>query len=1003
MISGNENDLDKIINYLKRITNIDYSKILLFKTFNELNKEEIYTYGYCRKCKGIVTRLFKIDNEVFNYSSAKFLKFMLENHFSRNQIRDFNYNISDIIVNKKCNHYINKDISRIFVTRYGSWIFEYDDIIKHYISPMNLNIDYSFNKNNLFKIYENLGYYNCTNTLKIIQTVLSNQENDFKELFEDKKLFIFKELINSILNDIKGMEYINKNFMTDIINKYLKDNNDKYNNCYIKLIVYVKKIYLKLVKIKLILNNLERLKINIKVISDILNNKIPITLEEYKKNLSKDNELENLPSELDFEKNHIYYKNILNFLEYSDNDHDYYSCELSQDDLTSLIANILSSNEYLKSMELENGLNLALIKYKRNLNEIISDKITNNILRKRKASSSKHIPDRNKDFIETNKNKLSDKTLNLKKDTKDLYDTMLTFDLSKQYFYIEGEKGAKYSNNFIKKILEEEIISNEKEHKIFYLNNDLFSILTNKKRKKKMQKPEDILDLNMINISSSNSLDNENSNESIENSNMNDNIIINVSFEYDFSKMFKKDFQKIDLYFNDIEIQLNQLNIEFKELRDKLLNIIKNKLDKLKEKRKGSKEIKEEIKETNENIKENFDNTNKEPINNKYNEIKNDNNNDNNNNDKNNIWKIFSTNNNNDKIEKDNKNDEILNEEEIIPLFQNIPEFEKIAKTQLHIYLEEEIIFEELNNIEIIVYYPKQFEALRIVYCANIEDFIISLSKSSAWGENTGGKSKSSFYKTLDEKYILKNVNENEFNMFLDNGIEYFNYISQFLFNKMPSLLAKILGAFKITIKQNNKEMKYYLILMENIFYGIMSKNNNNFNSPESYLKVYDLKGSNINRYINKNMRNPGQVLLDTNFLVDFNKEPVNIDANIYDKLKIALHNDTLYLKKLEIVDYSLLIIFDNKGNENKNEEISDNTYNKNNHEAKNILSENENNNNQRMIKLGIIDYIRKYTWDKKMEFYGKSIIYGENPTIVDPNIYSERFYKKIISYFVGI
>ena len=55
------------------------------------------------------------------------------------------------------------------------------------------------------------------------------------------------------------------------------------------------------------------------------------------------------------------------------------------------------------------------------------------------------------------------------------------------------------------------------------------------------------------------------------------------------------------------------------------------------------------------------------------------------------------------------------------------------------------------------------------------------------------------------------------------------------------------------------------------------------------------------------------------------------------------------------------------------------------------------------MIKLGIIDYIRKYTWDKKMEFYGKSIIYGENPTIVDPNIYSERFYKKIISYFVGI
>ena len=183
---------------------------------------------------------------------------------------------------------------------------------------------------------------------------------------------------------------------------------------------------------------------------------------------------------------------------------------------------------------------------------------------------------------------------------------------------------------------------------------------------------------------------------------------------------------------------------------------------------------------------------------------------------------------------------------------------------------------------------------------------------------------------------------------------------------------------------------------MENIFYDTISKSNNIFNSPESSIRVYDLKGSNINRYINKNMRKPGKVLLDTNFLVDFNKEPVFIDSNVYERLKIALYNDTMYLKKLEVVDYSLLIIFDN-GRSGEVETIENGYYS---FKIDNSFPEKGGNT---LIKLGIIDYIRKYTWDKKMEFYGKSLLYGENPTIVDPNVYSDRFYKTISKYFVGI
>ena len=431
---------------------------------------------------------------------------------------------------------------------------------------------------------------------------------------------------------------------------------------------------------------------------------------------------------------------------------------------------------------------------------------------------------------------------------------------------------------------------------------------------------------------------------------------------------------------------------------------------------KESKEIKEsmeikENKENKENINENKEN--KENI--RYKEIKENNENKNNyidNNSLNNIDKI-KENENNDKENENNKDnindscnieDKINNAEEeeknlspekIIPTFLTIPDFEKIAKLKTKLlFYEEKLFLNEPNIIEITVYYARQFEALRIAYCSSMEEFLSSLSKSAEWSENTGGKSKASFYKTSDERFILKNVTENEFSMFLSNGLEYFQYLSQFLFHKMPSALAKILGAYKIIVKQKNKETKYNLILMENIFYDTISKTNNTFNCPESNIKVYDLKGSNINRYIKKNMRKPGQVLLDTNFLVDFNKEPVFIDSNVYDRLKIALYNDTNYLKKLEVVDYSLLIIFDDKENKNKDNNVFEN-------QIDYLFSKKENEN--RIIKLGIIDYIRKYTWDKKVESIGKTLFYRENPTIVEPNVYSDRFYKTISKYFVGI
>ena len=1051
MISGNEYDLEKVISYLNEKTKIDYSKILIYKDIDftsDIKYTNIYTYGYCNICKSIVTPLFKISNEVFNYSSAKFIRFMLENHLSKNQKRNFDYNISNIVSNKKCEHQVNQDISRIFITRFGSWIFECNDIIKHYISPLNLDIINSFSKNKIeFKEYEHSGYSNSKNTIELIQKALKYQKNFFEELLNDDKLFMFKEYIRYIMIIIDSLYNFTENCMVEMIKKYLKTNIDKYNNNYTKLIAHIKKIYFKIIKIKLIVNRIERAKISVKVISDILNNKIPITLDENKKlleNLIKEKKIDssnklNSPSEeINFEKS-IYFKNIISFINYSDENHDQYSCEFKKTDLSSYIGNIFSSNEYIEDMQLKDDLNLTSIKRKKTSNKMVDDIIKFNLSNKRRFSSFKKVEEKRYFFDKIDKGVSRKMSFDDNNDNTGVFDTLLIFDQSKQSFFIEHDEEETYSNSKIKEILENTLLNKDTEPKTYHLTNDLYSILIKKRNSEDEDKNKKTANSDSQNNENNNNEGSSNDilkltkltvNNKDENKNGNENKLEKHELDlpkrnsHDFSDEIKKDYTKNVLYFKDLEKQLYDSNNLLKELREKLINIIKIKIENNKKNKKKPKEIKKnkEEKEEKENTENKDNDKNKESNDNKENDENqkdkdkeiNDNNNKEEINenqikeeienkdikeieDKSNNIDIIKDEKEDNKDEKD-KEDNNHNPEENIPLFPSVPEFEEISNAKLNIFFEEKRILKDPKKIEIIIYYPKQFEALRIAYCTSFEDLLISLSKSTE-SENNGGKSKAKFYKTFDEKFILKSITENEFNMFIEKGLDYFNYMAQFIFHKMPSALAKILGAFQIIVKQKNKEVKHNLILMENIYFGIISETNTTFNSPDSNIRVYDLKGSNVNRYINKNMRNPGQVLLDTNFLVDFNKEPIFIDSNVYDRLKLALYNDSSYLEKLEVVDYSLLIIFFNDKEKEKNnnmKKVGDSIDNDNN----NYLNDD---NNYRLIKLGIIDYTRKYTWDKKVEFYGKSILYGENPTIVEPSEYSKRFYSKLTKCFVGV
>ena len=165
-------------------------------------------------------------------------------------------------------------------------------------------------------------------------------------------------------------------------------------------------------------------------------------------------------------------------------------------------------------------------------------------------------------------------------------------------------------------------------------------------------------------------------------------------------------------------------------------------------------------------------------------------------------------------------------------------------------------------------------------------------------------------------------------------------------------------------------------MMMENLNHG--------FNVNKERIKSYDLKGSTINRYIKKKERKEKDnlVLLDSNFKEDYNNEPIPLEKDLYGLLLVSVYNDTLFLSKMGIVDYSLLLY------------INDNSNNK----------KNKDNLKHSLIRVGIIDYIRRYTWDKKLGHFVKTIINGFNsPTLINPQDYKKRFYDAIKSYFIGI
>ena len=913
------NYIEQVIQYINR-ESVDYQKYNLY-TDNNKNMDskgninynhDIFTYGVCKICQKIVTPLTKLPNELFNFSTARYFKFMLYNHQLKNRgnKREFNLSKQGLAFNE-CSHYVNKDINRIFVTNIGCIKFSYENIPLYIIeTPL------------ITERRENVKLISIeiqSSKLKILE-VIELMKNNYKYFSEELNIRIpnlickysqiecpiFVDIYNSVLID-KINKIINKysNVLNDISNFIENVSNlpTTFEDFHI-VMNFIRRIYVRIVQIKIIHNNIWKiltkiknlinevqpftpiLQLNIKVQTHS-DNSLPQSKEENKillqdsKNSSpsisrlsvlkskrqsniiptkgfviENRTLDTTYNYINIDKN-VEYNNIRKEIEYIDENHTQYSANIIEEDFSSFLAYALSSNQYRDFISPSNKFQLTNIKCERR-SKSNNDYILNVL---KEHHNEKVLEVHNTDM------KYGYNIMTLK--DEDQHDSSLLFDSNKNIFIYQN-----LDNNKIIQHLETELLSDEKNHFTYVIsNNNVLNYLKTSNLPIEyypiLKKPERSNTSNMTQFH------------------------IKLSKEKSLQEFFKsEDKEKIHQVNSVPDLCFNGDNVEKLILQG---DNIKSTLEEI-------EAIKKEI-----------------------------------------------------KIIKNNH---------------------LITKNKSFKYEFIEDILPPSISHEITVYYPRQFEALRIAYCSTYEDFLLTISKSEPWSNVSGGKSTADFFKTHDNKVVLKYVSKDEFKMFIETAFQHFHHTAKFLFHKMPSCLAKALGAYKIKSKSKERINNYYIIMMENLFYGKEELD------KTKRIKAYDLKGSEMNRYLNKK-ECTGRVLLDTNFKEDFKGEPLLLDRYSCDLLKAALHNDSLLLSKLNVIDYSLLLIIEDS--------LSDGNKN--------------NDNNAILIRVGIIDFIRKYTWDKQFEHATKRIFHGlqKIPTIVNPAIYKERFKEAMNEIFVGI
>ncbi|KAG6040626.1 hypothetical protein E4U41_007690 [Claviceps citrina] len=198
-------------------------------------------------------------------------------------------------------------------------------------------------------------------------------------------------------------------------------------------------------------------------------------------------------------------------------------------------------------------------------------------------------------------------------------------------------------------------------------------------------------------------------------------------------------------------------------------------------------------------------------------------------------------------------------------------------------------------------YAPWVFRRLRSLFRLDPADYLMSLTGKYILSElGSPGKSGSFFYFSRDYKYIIKTIHHAE-HKFLGKILkDYYNHVQ----SNPNTLLSQFYGLHRVKMPYGKK---IHFVVMNNLF------------PPHRDIHTtFDLKGSTIGRDYKEDelQKNPRATLKDLNWL----RRHQHLELGIQKKRLFLeqLRKDVVLLKRLQIMDYSLLVgIHDlSRGNE---------------------------------------------------------------------------------------
>ncbi|KAG6899412.1 hypothetical protein C0995_006024, partial [Termitomyces sp. Mi166 len=264
------------------------------------------------------------------------------------------------------------------------------------------------------------------------------------------------------------------------------------------------------------------------------------------------------------------------------------------------------------------------------------------------------------------------------------------------------------------------------------------------------------------------------------------------------------------------------------------------------------------------------------------------------------------------------------------------------------------------------VYYAQQFAGLRRRWGVDDDAFVRSLRRCKGW-EADGGKSRSDFWKTEDERFVIKTLvdawNVADLQVLVDLAPSYFRYMDTSASG--ATVLAKMMGFYTIEIRNletGNIQSKADLLVMENLFYR------------QTVTKTFDLKGIQGRKVKHSNgskvAQKSSKTLYDAEWIEEQQKAIMLVRPHAQHVLRAAIRSDADFLAKSNIMDYSLLVGVDEE---------------------------------HKQIACGLVDTIGSYTFAKTLEYKAK---HGLKPdkeiTVIPPVEYQERFVSALEGYFLA-